>query len=218
MVLRAPDLCPTVTWFIAPTLLLLVLIAPTRLHATSPAGPPKPTATALVQAARDQVGKTVRYDPAYRALAYPGGDVPIEGGVCTDVVIRAMRAGLAMDLQQLVHDDMVANFARYPKNWGLKKTDKNIDHRRVPNLQTYFARQSWSIPITKVAADYHPGDLVTCTVPPHLPHIMVVSDRKNAAGVPLVLHNIGGGAKEEDRLFDFAITGHYRIAILTAER
>ncbi|QQL45398.1 DUF1287 domain-containing protein [Sulfuriroseicoccus oceanibius] len=165
----------------------------------------------VVEAARAQVGKTLSYDPAYRMLDYPNGDVPMETGVCTDVVIRALRAGLERDLQKRVHEDMKKNFSSYPKIWGLKRPDKNIDHRRVPNLMTYFKRMGYALPVTKNAADYLPGDLVTCTVPPHLPHIMIVSNRKNSEGVPLIIHNIGGGAREEDRLFEFPLTGHYRL-------
>ena len=106
---------------------------------------------------------------------------------------------------------MRANFSRYPTIWGLKRTDRSIDHRRVPNLKTYFKRKGKSVPITDTAKDYLPGDLVTCTVAGKLPHIMIVSDKKSAKGVPLVIHNIGSGAREEDRLFDFPITGHYRF-------
>lgn len=164
---------------------------------------------AIVTSARKQIGVTTRYVPDYVALDYPNGDVPQETGVCTDVVIRALR-GVGKDLQKLVHEDMKANFSRYPKNWGLSRTDRNIDHRRVPNLQAFFKRKGMSLAVTKKAADYLPGDLVTCTVAGKLPHIMVVSDRKNAKGVPLVIHNIGSGAVEEDRLFDFPLTGHYR--------
>lgn len=166
----------------------------------------------LVNAARSQVGKTLRYDGSYQTLDYPNGDVPLESGVCTDVVIRALRSGLNLDLQKLVHEDMKANFSRYPKNWNLKRPDKNIDHRRVPNLKTYFKRKGYSLPLSKNPSDYKPGDLVTCTVPPNLPHIMIISDRSNATGQPYVIHNIGLGAQEEDRLFEFKITGHYRLA------
>ncbi|MGL4401861.1 MAG: DUF1287 domain-containing protein [Luteolibacter sp.] len=171
------------------------------------------TGEKLVTAARKQIGVTVRYDPAYTKLDYPGGDVAEERGVCTDVVIRAMREGLARDLQKLVHEDMRGNFAVYPKNWGLSRPDKNIDHRRVPNLKTWFKRQGYQLPLgaQKHPADFLPGDVVTCTVPPHLPHVMIVSDRKSAAGVPLVIHNIGSGAREEDCLFAFPLTGHYRV-------
>lgn len=170
------------------------------------------TAEKIVEAARKQVGVTLSYDPAYVGLDYPGGDVPREKGVCTDVVVRALRDGIGKDLQKLVHEDMKANFAAYPKIWGLNRPDKNIDHRRVPNLMKFFGRKHSSLPVgeKKEPGMFLPGDLVTCTVPPNLPHIMIVSDRKSADGIPLVIHNIGGGAKEEDRLRDFPLTGHYR--------
>jgi uncharacterized protein YijF (DUF1287 family) len=167
----------------------------------------------LVTSARKQIGVTVSYDPAYTTLAYPNGDVPSHRGVCTDVVIRAMREGLSKDLQKLLHEDMRGNFSVYPKNWSLSRPDRNIDHRRVPNLKTWFKRQGYQLRLAgeKDPAKFLPGDLVTCTVPPHLPHIMIVSDRKSEAGVPLVIHNIGGGTREEDRLFEFPLTGHYRV-------
>jgi uncharacterized protein YijF (DUF1287 family) len=181
---------------------------PTAAPATSPAAVESPP---LVAAARSQIGRTTMYDGAYVQLKYPGGDVPIEKGVCTDVVIRALRTARQLDLQQLVHEDMRGAFAQYPQNWGLRKPDRNIDHRRVPNLAKYFTRQDWAVPVTKSKDDYRPGDLVTCTVPPALPHIMIVSDRTNAQGVPLVIHNIGHGTREEDRLFEFVINGHFRV-------
>jgi len=165
----------------------------------------------LVEAARSQIGVTTRYDGSYVKLDYPGGDVEPERGVCTDVVIRAMRKGYGMDLQQLVHQDMKANFSRYPTTWGLKSTDRNIDHRRVPNLKTFFLRKGYALDLKDERRQYLPGDLVTCTVPPHMPHIMIVSNRKNGDGVPLVIHNIGRGAKEEDVLHTYKITGHYRV-------
>lgn len=165
----------------------------------------------FVDAARMQVGVVVKYDSAYRALAYPMGDVAPDVGVCTDVVIRAMRVAFKMDLQTLVHEDMKANFSQYPKLWGAKATDKNIDHRRVPNLQTFFKRRGWELKVSREMSDYLAGDVVTCTVPPNLPHIMVVSDKRNADGRPLVIHNIGRGTQEEDVLQDFKLTGHYRI-------
>jgi len=182
-----------------------VLPKPNVAQETVPAWPP------IVSAARAQIGKTTAYDPSYVRLDYPGGDVRIDKGVCTDVVVRALRDGLDMDLQRLVHEDMKAAFSEYPKIWGLKKPDPNIDHRRVLNLQRYFQRKGCSITVTKDKRDYLPGDLVTCTVPPNRPHIMIVSDRENAEGIPLVIHNIGGGTKEEPRLFEFTLTGHYRI-------
>lgn len=176
------------------------------LHAEAPA-----KASALIRAARSQIGQTVRYDPAYVALTYPGGDVPQDRGVCTDVVVRALRK-TGHDLQQLVHEDMAKNFEAYPKQWNLKRPDKNIDHRRVPNLMKYFTRRNMSLPLSQKAEDYQPGDLVTCIVPPNLPHIMLVSDKRSAEGRPLVIHNIGRGTQEEDRLFDFKLSGHYRWA------
>lgn len=171
----------------------------------------KPGSQLIVEAARWQVGKTTQYDGAYVSLTYPNGDLPISKGVCTDVVIRALRKARKMDLQKLVHDDMRKHFSKYPKNWGLLRTDKNIDHRRVPNLRTYFKRQGWSVPVTQKKEDYKLGDLVTCTVAGRLPHIMIVSDKTSADGTPLIIHNIGRGTMEESRLFEFPLTGHYRI-------
>lgn len=173
----------------------------------APAAPP----TEFLLAARSQVGVTVRYDPEYTVLDYPSGDVPIERGVCTDVVVRAMRK-TGIDLQKAVHEDMKRAFSAYPKTWGLKSTDRNIDHRRVLNLARYLERQGKKVPVTKTEEDYRPGDIVTCIVPPHLPHIMIVSDRYSIEdpGRPLIIHNIGQGAQEEDRLFEFELTGHYR--------
>lgn len=165
----------------------------------------------IVAAARNQVGKTTIYDPAYVSLKYPGGDVPIERGVCTDVVIRAIRDSLGMDLQKLLHEDMKRAFSQYPTIWGLKKPDKNIDHRRVPNLRTYFERKGYSMGVSQNPKDYLPGDIVSSTVGRNRPHIMIVSDKKTTSGESLVIHNIGSGAKEESRLFSFPITGHYRI-------
>lgn len=170
------------------------------------------TPSGFVKAARAQIGQTVRYDPAYRVLSYPNGDVPIISGVCSDVVIRALRASAGIDLQQAVHEDMQGHFSLYPKQWKLKKPDQNIDHRRVLNLQTYFRRKGYEIPLSDKPEDFKPGDLVTATVPPNLPHIMIVSDRMAImSNRPLAIHNIGQGVKEEDRLFEFKMTGHYRI-------
>jgi hypothetical protein len=173
----------------------------------------EPWAARLVAAAESQIGRTVRYDPAYTKLAYPGGDVPIEKGVCTDVVIRAYRKGLGIDLQKLVHEDMAGAFSAYPKNWGLKGPDTNIDHRRVPNLRTFFKRKGASLPLSANGHDYLPGDIVTVNLPGNLAHIIVVSQRANADGTaPLCIHNIGAGAQLEDTLFTYEQTGHYRFA------
>ncbi|MVW75667.1 DUF1287 domain-containing protein [Pseudomonas xionganensis] len=165
---------------------------------------------ALVNAARQQVGVTTGYDPAYRRLSYPGGDVPLNTGVCTDVVIRALRQQ-GLDLQQAVHQDMRAHFSLYPQNWGLSRPDANIDHRRVPNLMTWFKRQGWALVPSQDAERYRPGDIVTWDLGGGLTHIGIISDRHTSSGVPLVLHNIGQGAQEEDILFGFRITGHYRV-------
>ena len=164
----------------------------------------------LVQDARSQIGVTLGYDPAYRRLSYPLGDVPLNTGVCTDVVIRALRQQ-GLDLQQAVHEDMRANFSAYPKNWGLKRPDRNIDHRRVPNLMAWFKRQGWSQRLSQEASSYRAGDIVTWDLGGGLTHIGIVSDRQASSGAPLVLHNIGRGTQEEDILFAFKITGHYRI-------
>ena len=164
----------------------------------------------LVQAARSQVGVTLGYDPVYRRLDYPGGDVPLATGVCTDVLIRALRQQ-GLDLQKSVHEDMRAHFSAYPRNWGLQRPDSNIDHRRVPNLMTWFKRQGMALKVSDKPADYRAGDIVTWDLGRGLTHIGIVSDRTSPAGVPLVLHNIGRGTQEEDILFGFAITGHYRF-------
>ncbi|MFM2170470.1 MAG: hypothetical protein RI957_699 [Verrucomicrobiota bacterium] len=163
----------------------------------------------LVHAARSQVGVTIRYEPAYAKLDYPMGDVPKDRGVCTDVVIRALRA-CGPDLQELVHLDMKKNFSAYPRHWGLNTTDRNIDHRRVPNLMSYFTRRGMQLAKNDDPKRFQPGDLVTCLVGRTLPHIMIISDKRGPSGHPMVLHNIGAGAQEEDCLHDFPHTGHYR--------
>lgn len=165
----------------------------------------------LVEAARTQVGVTLGYDPAYRRIAYPGGDVPLATGVCTDVVIRALRAQ-GLDLQQRVHEDMRRHFSAYPRHWGLRRPDPNIDHRRVPNLMTWFDRQGLSLKVGQAAADYQPGDIVTWDLGRGLQHIGIISDRRSREGTPLALHNIGQGTREEDILFRWPILGHYRFA------
>lgn len=135
----------------------------------------------------------------------------MDRGVCTDVIVRAFRGGLGLDLQMLVHEDMRRDFKKYPWHSGSGSPDKNIDHRRVVNLRTYFDRKGWSISVTNRAEDYQPGDLVACILHRDLPHIMIVSNKKSTSGRPLIIHNIGSGAKEEDRLFEFKLTGHYRV-------
>ena len=154
-------------------------------------------------------GQEVVYDPAYYSIAYPNGDVPEGKGVCTDVIIRAYRA-LGIDLQQEVHEDMRANFELYPRIWGLRAPDSNIDHRRVPNLMTYFERHGQEKPITSRASDYLPGDIVCWNLGGAVTHIGIVADSSSRDGLrPLIVHNIGGGQVLADCLFDFRIIGHY---------
>jgi uncharacterized protein len=163
----------------------------------------------LIAAARKQVGVTVQYDPAYSALKFPGGDVPRAKGVCTDVVIRAYRDAFNIDLQALVNADMKANFGLYPKIWSLSRADKNIDHRRVPNLQVFLKRQGAALPLSNKPGDWQPGDIFTSMVGGRLPHIGIVSDRKEGS-TPLAIHNIGRGTQEENVLFAHKLTGHFR--------
>lgn len=172
----------------------------------------------LVNTARTQTLSPVVYDGSYVRIAYPMGDVPAGRGVCTDVIIRAYRA-IGIDLQVLVHEDMRGNFARYPPHWGLSRPDPNIDHRRVPNLQKFFERTGAAVATTAAAPQYLPGDLVTWRLPGNLPHIGIVSDRRDAAtAVPLIIHNIGAGPVEDDILYSFPVTGHYRYPVKQAGR
>jgi len=193
----------------------LVLILSLALAAPAFAGAEP---SRITQAARDQVGVTVTYDPAYASLDFPGGDIPRDRGVCTDVVIRALRDGWGIDLQLAVNRDMKADFAAYPQLWGLSTTDRNIDHLRGPNLQALFTRIGAELPQDDGPTPYLPGDIVTWTLPGNLDHIGIVSDRRTANGTPLILHNIGGGAQEEDILFAYPMTGHYRIGATEADR
>ncbi len=173
---------------------------------------PEIWAQKLVSAAESQIGKTLWYDAAYTSIGYPNGDVPLKRGVCTDVIIRAYRGGLGVDLQKLVHEDMAANFSAYPQKWGLKTADSNIDHRRVPNLQTYFKRMGASLPLASEASAYLPGDVVTMNLPGRLTHIALVTGRASQDGArPLCVHNIGAGARLGDALFAFELTGHFRF-------
>ncbi|NJN43172.1 MAG: DUF1287 domain-containing protein [Flammeovirgaceae bacterium] len=163
----------------------------------------------LVEAAVSLTQDQVVYDPSYFSIPYPGGDVPSTKGVCTDVIIRAYRK-VGIDLQQEVHDDMVANFSAYPNLWNLSKTDKNIDHRRVPNLMAFFSRHGKIKPITQRASDYVPGDIVCWNLGGAITHIGIVVNQKSTDGLRnLIVHNIGGGQVMEDILFNFKIIGHY---------
>ncbi len=164
----------------------------------------------LSAAALERTSHPVLYDAAYRVIAYPMGDVPADRGVCADEIIRAYRS-LGIDLQRLVHEDMRAHFSAYPRLWGLAGPDPNIDHRRVPNLERFFARHGRTLTLGTSPGEYRPGDLVTWRLGGTLPHIGIVTDRRSEDGArPLIVHNIGAGPKLEDVLFAFPLFGHYR--------
>ena len=165
----------------------------------------------ISDSAIELTNKSVIYNGDYYSIPYPNGDVPDGIGVCTDVVIRTYRS-VGLDLQKEVHEDMEANFELYPKIWGLSKPDSNIDHRRVPNLMTYFKRQGAEIPITDMGKDYLPGDIVSWNLGGGLTHIgIVVNKKSNDNKRFMIVHNIGGGQVLEDCLFNYTITGHYRF-------
>ncbi|CCK76762.1 Conserved hypothetical protein [Oleispira antarctica RB-8] len=166
----------------------------------------------VVEAALERTNHNVRYDGRYLSIPYPNGDVPANIGVCTDVIVRTYRA-IGTDLQQLVHEDMVANFEAYPSKriWGLSRTDKNFDHRRVPNLQAFLSRHGEVLAVSDDASDYKAGNIVTWMLPGNLPHIGLITNKMSAlTGNPMVVHNIGAGPKLDDVLFSYSITGHYR--------
>lgn len=189
------------SFFIKSMLGLLLLAISYQSFATS--------AQKLVNDARKQIGVTVGYDPAYRQIDFPMGDISWKTGVCTDVIVRAYRMQ-NIDLQKKVNADMKQAWSAYPKNWGLKKPDTNIDHRRVPNLEVFFSRKGQVLSITDKQS-FKVGDIVTWRLPNgNLPHIGIVSDKKASDGTPLIIHNIGSGTKEENILFAYPIKGHYR--------
>jgi uncharacterized protein YijF (DUF1287 family) len=195
----------------------------TSNSAQSQASAPRPSSGSpfldkLVEAAIERTSHAVRYDQSYFTIDYPGGDVPADVGVCTDEVIRSYRA-VGVDLQRLVHEDMERAFDAYPHKWGLKKTDTNIDHRRVPNLMTFFERQGAGLPVTQEARDYGPGDVVTWDLGGGMTHIGIVVNVPSEADAARlqIVHNIGAGPKMEDVLFNWKITGHYRYAGPKAE-
>jgi uncharacterized protein YijF (DUF1287 family) len=164
----------------------------------------------VVDAALAQIGVTTLYDPTYVKLAYPEGDVPGDRGVCTDVIIRALRK-VNVDLQVLVHDDKKKAPEAYPREWGKSPLDASIDHRRVPNLMVFFKREKKQVPLSQVEADYLPGDIVVWRLPSGLLHVGLVTDRLvPGTRRPLMVHNIGEGAQCEDALFEFTMVGHYR--------
>ncbi|MES2874585.1 MAG: DUF1287 domain-containing protein [Bacteroidota bacterium] len=186
-------------------LIIIIFIALTGVKSFSQSSFALKLSDAALELTRDKV----KYDPKYYSINYPNGDVPSGLGVCTDVVIRAYRK-LDIDLQKEVHEDMKANFRSYPRNWGRVSTDRNIDHRRVPNLMVFFKRKGLEKTISNVPDDYLPGDIVSWILPGNLTHIGVVVNRKSADGRRfLIVHNVGAGQVIEDYLFRYPIIGHY---------
>ena len=195
----------------------LLLAAPLLLTGLSTAArvwSDEAKAAKLITAAEAQIGVTTRYDPAYERLAFPGGDVPVERGVCTDVVVRAYRTAFSADLQALINADMRGHFPAYPRAWGLSRPDPNIDHRRVLNLQVFFRRQGAAQPVPTSASGWQPGDVVTQALPDGRPHMGIVSATRDAANDRLlVIHNIGRGTEASDILTLFKATGRYRFLL-----
>ncbi|PBJ13942.1 DUF1287 domain-containing protein [Flavobacterium sp. ACN6] len=175
---------------------------------------PKDFAERLSEAAISIIDPSIHYDPSYFKIDYPNGDVPKGKGVCTDVIIRSYRK-LGIDLQKEVHEDMLENFSLYPnlKKWGMTKTDTNIDHRRVPNLEIFFERKGTKLPVTQNPKDYQTGELVTWMISNKLPHIGIVTNKKSSDGKRnLIVHNVRGGQVLEDCLFDYTIVGHFKYS------
>jgi uncharacterized protein len=172
-----------------------------------------PLGVDIAQAAKLQIGVTVTYNPAYEVLAFPGGDVRPATGVCTDVIVRALRVSKKLDLQVEIYKDITRNRSAYPKKWGFasSKIDSNIDHRRVPNQMTYFERRGFSLPIVKDLSKYLVGDIVAWNLGGGQLHIGVLSDTVGASGRRLAIHNIGRGTLEEDILLSYPIIGHFRL-------
>jgi uncharacterized protein len=194
-------------------------VSPPSVPQTARFAEATPEGAALVVAAEAQVGVVRIYDAAYVGLDFPGGDVAADRGVCTDVLIRAMRVGLGVDLQLAMRRDMAQNFASYPALWGLSAPDPNIDHRRVPNLRHLLESVGASLPISADPRDFLPGDVVTSVLPDGQTHVVIVTHRASVDGErPLIVHNIGAGTRVEDGLFSYEITGHYRINAATLAR
>ena len=208
-------------------LLLICLLAVSNCQrqpqvSRGPAVPPNPIVRPLpdnaspqlkqmLDGAIAQAGVTTGYDPSYVALDYPGGDVPEKTGVCSDVVVRAFRKA-GIDLQKEIHEDMKAARSEYPKKWGAIAPDRNIDHRRVLNLMTYFTRHGKSLPISSSATDYKPGDIVAWELTSGIDHIGIVTNMlSDSDDRYLIVHNIGAGTRIEDVLFVWTIKGHYRF-------
>ncbi|HEY6045892.1 MAG TPA: DUF1287 domain-containing protein [Pyrinomonadaceae bacterium] len=214
---------PTIAALLTLALMLVVACQHQAARTRPPLKPPEqqtevrallanssPNLKRLIDGAIEQVGVTTSYDPSYQKLQYPNGDVPMETGVCSDVIVRAFRKA-SIDLQQDVHEDMTGNFSSYPTKWGLTGTDANIDHRRVPNLQTFFARKGKQVATTGSADTFMPGDVVTWDLGGGVDHVgIVVNVWYKPSQRYLIVHNIGAGAQMEDVLFAWKLTGHYR--------
>ena len=167
----------------------------------------------FLRAALERTEKSVTYDPRYYEISYPLGDIPENRGLCADVVVRTYRE-IGIDLQQLVYEDMMANYPSYPKSWELLKPDSNIDHRRVPNLKNFFLRNGENLTLSNDAQDYHYGDIVTWKLDHGASHIgIVVPSPIENDSTPWVVHNVGLGPQWEDRLFEYEITGHFRYEV-----
>jgi uncharacterized protein len=190
-------------FFVAPALVALPAFAEQPLD---------PWAAKLIAAGESQIGVTTLYDPAYLRLAFPNGDPPSERGVCTDVIIRAYRAAFGFDHQKAVNADMKAAFGQYPKTWGLKTTDRNIDHRRVPNLQVFWKRKGAALSVPERLSEWQPGDVATMMLPGNLPHVGIIGKDRADNGEPKMIHNIGRGTQNEIVLRAFTITGRYRFS------
>jgi len=214
---------PSIAAFLTLALMLVVACQHPAARTRAPLKPPEqqtevrplpanssPALKRAIDGAIEQVGITTSYDPSYQKLQYPNGDVPIETGVCSDVIVRAFRKA-DIDLQKDVHEDMKGSFSSYPTKWGLNGTDANIDHRRVPNLQTFFARKGKQVATTGSADTFMPGDVVTWDLGGGVDHVgIVVNVWYKPSQRYLIVHNIGAGAQMEDVLFAWKITGHYR--------
>ena len=214
---------PSIAAFLALVLMLVAACQHPAARTRAPLKPPEqqtevrplpanssPDLKRVIDGAIEQVGITTSYDPSYQKLQYPNGDVPIETGVCSDVIVRAFRKA-DIDLQKDVHEDMKGSFSSYPTKWGLNGTDANIDHRRVPNLQTFFARKGKQVATTGSADTFMPGDVVTWDLGGGVDHVgIVVNVWYKPSQRYLIVHNIGAGAQMEDVLFAWKITGHYR--------
>lgn len=195
--------------FLATLILQIALAPPAYAQAAAPVVDGKD----LLAAARQQIGVTLLYDPRYVRLPFPGGDLPMDRGVCTDVIVRALRRARGIDLQLEINRDLKSHWNAYPHRtrWRLTKPDPNIDHRRVPNLMIYFQRQGATLPLSRIPQDYRAGDVVAWDLGGGVLHIGIVSDRVSPGGVPLIVHNIGSGVREEDILFRYSVIGRYRL-------